>query len=334
MSKMNYQRVETTTPQEVKNKYKKWLPFALVMAVILLVTIIGVGVYHHLGTEKGAEPFSSGKKNVEVIAIEGEIKAEGDKYNQEWINKRIQAAQNDRDNQGIVLKINSPGGTVYESDETYLHLLDYKEKTKRPVYAYCEHLCASGGYYIASAADEIYTNRNSFVGSIGVISGRFVDATGLLDKLGIKVTTIHTGANKLMGHPSEPPTPEQLAIMQRLGDEAYEQFVGIVAKGRHMDINAVKALADGRIYSGKQAKDNGLVDKVATPDEFKKAMKKKFGEDITVYENPYQNTKYNGILKHLSKSMAAFSSSSELQNTVETIQGMTITEPMYLYQTN
>lgn len=334
MSTVNYQRVEGNSAQPPKKPMKKWMPFAIVIAALVLVCLASAGIWHHMNTTKGEEPFSSGKKNVEVIAIEGVIQEEGVTYNQDWINDRIRTAKNDKDNQGIILKINSPGGTVYESDETYLHLLDYKKKTGRPVYAYCEHMCASGGYYIASAADQIYANRNSLLGSIGVISGQFVDATALLDKLGVKVTTIHTGANKLMGSYYEPATEEQKAIMQSMSDEAYTQFVGIVAKARHKDVEAVKTLADGRIYSSQQAKSNGLIDKVATPEAFKKAMEKKFGEDITFYENPYQSNTYDNLLKRLSQATSALSHKSELESVVNTVEEMTINEPMYLYQTN
>lgn len=108
----------------------------------------------------------------------------------------ISALAQDKKNEGIILFIDSPGGGVYESDEAYLALLDYKEQTGRPVYAYMGQLAASGGYYIACAADYIMANRNTLTGSIGVISGQVFDITELLQKTGIKSETIHAEKTK------------------------------------------------------------------------------------------------------------------------------------------
>ena len=161
--------------------------------------------------------------------------------------RKIKNAKNDPNNRGILLNINSPGGTVYESDEAYLALMD-------------SSLAASGGYYIACAADYIYANRNTLTGSIGVIAGESVDATGLFEKIGIKMTTITAGRNKNMGNYNSVLTEEQRAIMQSIADEAYEQFTEIVSDSRGLSISQVKELADGRIYTAKQAKNNGLID--------------------------------------------------------------------------
>lgn len=231
-----------------------------------------------------------GKNNVIVLPIEGTIEAEGATYNQEHIDRVIQSAMYDLDNKGILLKINSPGGAVYESDATYYALEKYKEKTGRPVYAYCENMAASGGYYIAAAADKIYANRNSLVGSIGVIGTQVINAQELLDKVGIDLDAVYTGDNKLMGSPSKPLTEEQRKIFQRLSDEAYAQFTGIVAKSRGFDDAKVKKLADGRIYTAQQATNNGLIDGMVMPDKLEKIMKKdkRIGSDITFIERPYE----------------------------------------------
>lgn len=260
-----YERDETPQPEtaaqtEKKQPKNKWTAFFVaigILAVIFFIAFFGFDGTGGVASQRNAN-------NVEVIDIAGEIAESGSTYNQAFIEKRITIAQNDPNNVAIMLLINSPGGAVYESDETYLALMDYKEETGRPVYAYCEDYCASGGYYIASAADEIVANRNSFVGSIGVICGQFVDATELLEKLGIDITTVHSGANKLMGSSYESPTEEQIAIYQELSDEIYDRFVGIVADSRDMSDADVSALADGRIYSAQQGVDNGLVDDIMT----------------------------------------------------------------------
>jgi len=203
------------------------------------------------------------KKNyIAVLHIEGVIQKEGKTYNQKWILDTIKNLKKDEKNKGILLFINSPGGTVYESDETYLSLIDYKNSTGKPVYAYFGSLAASGGYYIASAADYIFANRNTLTGSIGVIAGQSVDATELMEKIGIKSKTFTAGRNKNMLNYNNPLTEEQEQIMQSIADDAYEQFTGIVATARNMSIEEVKKLADGRIYTANQALKNGLIDEI------------------------------------------------------------------------
>ena len=208
-------------------------------------------------------------KKIAKIIIDGVIEKENDNYKQEWVLDTIETLEEKKDIVGIIVYINSPGGGVYESDEVYEALLRYKEKTKKPVYAYFASLAASGGYYIGCAADKIIANRNNLTGSIGVIAGRFVDLTELMAKYGIKSKTIHAGRNKIMGSFDEPLTEEQKQIMQSIADECYAQFTQIVAERRNLDLEKVISLADGRIYTALQAKDLGLVDEIAN---FEKAV--------------------------------------------------------------
>jgi len=218
-------------------------------------------------------------KTIARIKIEGVIQKENETYNQKWLLETIEKLTEDKQNAALIIYIDSPGGSVYEADEVYLALLNYKEKTKRPLYAYFSSLAASGGYYIACAADKIIANRNTLTGSIGVIAGRFVDLTEPLKKYGIKAETIHAGKNKTMGSVTEPVTEEQRAIMQSIADECYVQFTEIVAESRKLEIEKVRQLADGRIYTASQAKKLGLVDEIASYDEAVKILKEKeFGD--------------------------------------------------------
>ena len=211
--------------------------------------------------------------------------------------------------------------------------MDYKEETGRPVYAYCEDYCASGGYYIASAADEIVANRNSFVGSIGVICGQFVDATELLEKLGIDITTVHSGANKLMGSSYESPTEEQIAIYQELSDEIYDRFVGIVADSRDMSDADVSALADGRIYSAQQGVDNGLVDDIMTQEEFDDHLRELLGDDISFYHQTYEQETTSLIWEFLNNAVSAIrANGDEVTANLQAIDEMTYDEPMLIYE--
>ena len=196
----------------------------------------------------------------------------------------IHTLKNDKKNKGILLFIDSPGGTVYHADEAYLALMDYKA-TGKSVTAYFGPIAASGGYYIGCAADKIYANRNCLTGSIGVISANFVDGTELLKKIGIKSTTIHAGKNKNMLNFNQSATEEQLQIMQSLADECYDQFTGIVSSSRKMDLEQVKKLADGRIYSALQAQKNGLVDDVITVEQAMATIRNSMPADNLIFKD-------------------------------------------------
>ncbi len=180
-------------------------------------------------------------------------------YNHSATLAHIKQLAEDDGNKGILLNMNTGGGGVYESDEAYLALMDYKEKTGRPVWAYMGPTCASGGYYIAAAADYIIANRNTTTGSIGVYIS-MTDTSGLYEKLGMESVLIRSGDNKGAGIEGAPITDGQRAVYQSVVDESYEQFVGIIAEGRGMPLDEVRALADGRVYTGRQALDLGLVD--------------------------------------------------------------------------
>ena len=173
-------------------------------------------------------------------------------------------------NKGILLYIDSPGGAIYESDELYLKLMRYREKTGRPVRAYLASEACSGGYYVAMAADHLTANRNGLVGSIGVIV-TVEDYSEMLKDMGISEINFVSGENKTMSYGSEALTEEQTAIYQAMVDESYEQFVDIVAEGRGMTEERVKELADGRFYTAKQALENGLVDEIAVYEDMEEA---------------------------------------------------------------
>lgn len=210
---------------------------------------------------------SSNKAHIAVLHIEGVIQDKSDTYDQEWLLTTIRDLSYDRNVKAILLDINSPGGGVYQSDEVYLELLDYKETSGNPVFAFFGPLAASGGYYIACAADYIVANRNTLTGSIGVIAGQSVDLSQLLEKHGVRVNTFTAGRNKDMLGISTPVTPEHRKIMQSMADECYYQFVEIVAESRGLTMEETLELADGRIYTAWQALDRGLIDVVGRFDD-------------------------------------------------------------------
>jgi protease-4 len=162
---------------------------------------------------------------------------------------------------GVVLRIDSPGGGVVASQEIYESILRLREKKK--VFASCGSLAASGAYYVACAADKVYANPGSIVGSIGVIM-KFPVIEQMLKKLGVETHTVKKGSYKEMGSFLRKMTPEEEKILQDLADDVYEQFIETVAASRKIDKEEVVKLAEGRIFSGSRARDIGLVDEIGS----------------------------------------------------------------------
>lgn len=293
----------------------------IIVTGVVIIAVGVVGTFSNIAvnkTKKASDSFMESFMSLEmdegvslpekdfvgVINIVGTIQANTgrswastDEYNHNLYMKYIDQMKNSRRNKGIMLYVDSPGGSVYESDELYLKLMEYKEETNRPVYAYFATQACSGGYYIAMAADKIYANRNCWTGSIGVIIS-LLNYKNLYDKLGIKEIDITSGENKAMGSGGLNLTDEQKKILQSLVDEAYDQFVGIVSDGRGMDVETVRSLADGRLYSAQQAFENGLIDAVATEDELKQDFVSDMGvsQDILFFEPQDSTSLFMGSL--------------------------------------
>lgn len=259
-------------------KKKKWRPVKILAGLVVLLLIFYVILssvqYGMFGSRNASVSYTSGPY-VGVLHVEGTMSSAtstGASYSQSYILNQISAMEADPMNQGILLYVNSPGGEAYCADEIYLQLKEYKESTKRPVYAYFANTAASAAYYIAALSDKIYANRATVTGSIGVYMGPVVNAAGLFEKVGITGEYIKSSANKAMGNYFDPLTDEQRAIMQSQVDEIYNRFVGIVAEGRGLPYETARALSDGRSYTAGQALNNGLIDGVCQYDEAKKAM--------------------------------------------------------------
>ena len=237
----------------------------------------------------------------------------------------VKNLQYDHSNKGIFLYFDTGGGGVYESDELYRALMDYKEATGRPIYAFFGPTAASGGYYIAMAADHISADRNTTTGSIGVIMS-YTNVKGLYDKLGLKSVYITSGRNKSMGASDLDLTDEQRAIYQGVVDEAYDQFVGIVCEGRGMPETTVRKLADGRIYTAKQALANGLIDEVTTLDEALDAFCRQTG--ASPYYTDFSDAT---IFDRLLGAVASILPKSDSQVLKELAEADQSGVPMYVY---
>lgn len=302
-----------------------WIFLGILLVLILLAILVKCSSGSDNPYDSGAGSISD--DYIGVLHIEGEITAEGDTYNQEYVIDALDGMIDNDNNKALLLYINTPGGGVYESDETYLKIREYQKKTKRPVYAYMASQATSGGYYISAPSDRIMANRNCWTGSIGVTIGTLIDASELLEKYGIKTNTITSGAHKDMGSSVKKLTKEERQIWQELVDEAYEQFVSIVAEGRALPVAEVKRMADGRIYSAKQAKESKLIDDVVnTYEDAQKKMKQELHlQDCEFYDFEYEaesdflsslieSTERLASMKEKSSDLAALTEIMDRQN--------------------
>jgi len=212
------------------------------------------------GTEQLSGPLSG--PAVAVIDIDGEIVSGPSSSlgvssyaSSDDIIPLIRQAADDADVRAILLRVNSPGGSVVASDEIYHEL----KRCGKPIVVLMGEMAASGGYYLSMAAEHIVANPNTLTGSIGVIS-EFPEASQLMEKLGVTVSVIKSGEVKDMGSLYRPMTEEEKRDWLKKINEIYESFVQIVAEGRNLPAEQVRELADGSVYTGREALELGLVD--------------------------------------------------------------------------
>jgi protease-4 len=214
--------------------------------------------------------------------------------------EELTKASKDEKIKAVVVRINSPGGTVNASDILYHELKTFKANKKIPVIVSMMDVAASGGYYLAMASDAILVHPSTVTGSIGVIM-LTVNAKGLLEKVGVEASAITSGPRKDMGSPFRTMTADEKVIFQSVIDSFYQRFLTVVQEGRpHLSADQIKKLADGRIYSGDQAKAAGLVDEVGYLDDAIELAKKNAAlteARIVTYRRhgEYQNNIYSRL---------------------------------------
>jgi protease-4 len=217
----------------------------IIIGVILGVFLLSIFFLSRFGEEKA---FTLGDK-IAVVDIKGVITSS------RGIVEQIERLKENNDVKAIILRINSPGGGVGPSQEIY--------REKKKIIASMESVAASGGYYVACASDVIVANPGTITGSIGVVM-EFSNVEDLLKKIGLRSYVIKSGKHKDIGSPLRNMTSEEKAILQGVIDSVHDQFVRAVAEGRDMEERRVRQIADGRIFSGEQAKDLGLVDRLGS----------------------------------------------------------------------
>ena len=221
----------------------------LFFLVLIVFALIGI-----LSLASEWIPEQRAQNRIGVIDITGIISGS------QHIVNQVKKFRQDKRIRGIVLRIDSPGGSVGPSQEIYDEVLKTREGGKI-IYASMGAMAASGGYYIASAAEKIFANPGTLTGSIGVIMA-FTNAKGLMEKIGLQPKIIKAGKYKDIGSPARAMTEKERNLLQSVVDDVHQQFIEAIASGRGISIEEVTAIADGRIFTGRQAHSLNLVDEL------------------------------------------------------------------------
>src|SRR5712671_6319332 len=232
----------------------KLLTFAYV--TFLLIVMVDWG---------GRDGLTGGKKHTAMVELNGLI-APGTDASAEKVNASLQAAFKDKNTQGVVLRINSPGGSPVQSQTIYDEMKRLRKKYPEiPLYVVVEDICASGGYFVAAGADRIYVSKSSIVGSIGVLMNGF-GFTGLMDKLGIDRRLITAGENKGMLDPFSPVQERDVEHAKKLVNDIHQQFIEVVREGRGKRLKETPDMFSGLIWTGQKSIELGLADGLGTLD--------------------------------------------------------------------
>ncbi len=226
--------------------------FLLIIFILGLLLLAALGLYRHFfaGPEVG-----NGDNQIGLVNIRGVI------IDSREVVKELDELAGDDNIKGIIIRINSPGGAVAPSQEIFQEIR--QAARRKPVYSSLGTVAASGGYYIACASKKIYANPGTLTGSIGVIM-QFTNWRKILDRFGIENEVIKSGKLKDIGSPLRAMTPEEKRLLQGMVDDVYQQFLDDVAQSRHLPREKLRRIADGRVFSGRQAQALGLVDQLGS----------------------------------------------------------------------
>ena len=261
-------------------------------SVFLLLIIGGLG-YAWFYTKDDGETFGA---HTALVTIDGEIES-GDAGAAETVIPALDKAFADEDAVGVILHINSPGGSPVQAGMINDEIGRLRELyPKKPIYVVVDEICASGGYYIAAAADRIYVDKASVIGSIGVLMDGF-GFTGLMDKVGVERRLLTAGENKGFLDPFSPQTPKQKAFASAMLGEIHQQFIEAVRKGRGKRLKETPEMFSGLFWTGAKAIDMGLADDFGTVDSVARDELK--AEDIIDY------TEHEGLEDRVLKKFGA-----------------------------
>jgi len=229
---------------------------------------------------KGRSDGTGGGKHTAMVEVNGVI-SPGGEASADKVTAALQAAFKDKNTQGVVMRINSPGGSPVQAQTIYDEMRRLRTKYPDiPLYAVVEDICASGGYFIAVGADRIYVTKSSLVGSIGVIMNGF-GFTGLMDKLGVDRRLITSGENKAFLDPFSPVEQKHVEFARQLAGEIHQQFIAVVREGRGKRLKETPETFSGLIWSGQKSIELGLADGIGSLDYVAREVVK--AEEIVDY---------------------------------------------------
>ncbi len=284
-----------------------WFAALLIGCAALATSCVTINLLPTPGPLQEEVLSGEGKSKVLLIELSGLISSQD---RQGFISRPnlvahvkeiLTVAEEDSNVKAVVVRINSPGGTVTASDVLYHELRAFKQKRKIPVVISIMDLGTSGGYYVAAAGDTIIAHPSSVTGSLGVIM-LTVNARGLLEKIGVEASAVTSGPRKDMGSPFRAMTSEEREIFQSVIDSFYHRFLQVVKEGRpNLSEEKIRELADGRIYSGEQAKASGLIDEIGYVEDAIDLAKQRAGVEeaqVVTYRRPgeYRQNIYSNFL--------------------------------------
>ena len=258
-----------------------WLVFLAILAWVLL--------------SRNDTPTAVSSPHTAMVSILGEI-APGTEASAEAVNTSLRAAFEDEAARAVVLLINSPGGSPVQAGIIHDGIMRLKAKHNKPVYAVVEETCASAAYYVAVAADQIFVDKASIVGSIGVLMDGF-GFTGLMNKLGVERRLLTAGENKALLDPFSPMGDRQRAYAQRMLDQIHQQFIAVVKAGRGERLKQDSETFSGLFWSGQEAVERGLADQLGSLEFVAREIVK--AEDIMDY------TRRDNVAERLAKRFGA-----------------------------
>jgi protease-4 len=283
---------------------KRWLALIAVAMILFVAVIFNAATSNvfsnanafldtggHQWTEEIIEAGEEFGGSIVVLEVNGVIQDTGDGglfqttgYRHQMFLSQIEHAAENPNVEGIIIRVNTPGGGVVESAEIYEKIVNAQNEHYKPIYISMGSMAASGGYYIAAPADKIIANPQTITGSIGVIM-ESINVTELAENYGVKFNTIKSGPYKDIMSATREMTEGDRAILQSIIDESYDEFVRIIVEGRNMTEQEVRTIADGRIYTGKQALELNLVDQIGSLDDTIAMMREEVGHfDVIKYE--------------------------------------------------
>jgi protease-4 len=269
---------------------RRWKTFVRLAWLVFFIFLVWFGVSRATPTNAKAAPHTA------VVEIKGEIAAGAD-ASAEFVVESMKEAFEDDGAKGIVLLINSPGGSPVQAGIINDEIKRMRAKYNKPIYAVCEETCASAAYYIAAAGDKIFVDKASIVGSIGVLMDGF-GFTGLMDKVGVERRLLTAGENKGFMDPFSPMSDSQKAFAQQMLEQIHQQFITVVKTGRGDRLKLdTPGLFSGLFWTGQQAVDMGLADQLGNVDFVAREVIK--AEDVIDY------TRRDNVAEKLAKKFGA-----------------------------